>query len=77
MAHETLASYTGKPLAGCTDLELFNGLLAITTDAARTRGYNEGKKKLYYISAEFLIGKLLAYAGMHAGREVTWMPKSD
>ena len=59
MAHETLASYTGKPLAGCTDLELFNGLLAMTTDAARTRGYNEGKKKLYYISAEFLIGKLL------------------
>ena len=59
MAHETLASYTGKPLAGCTDLELFNGLLAMTTDAARTRGYNEGTKKLYYISAEFLIGKLL------------------
>ena len=59
MAHDTLASYTGKPLDDCTDLELFNGLLAMTTDAARTRGYNEGTKKLYYISAEFLIGKLL------------------
>ena len=42
MAHDTLASYTGKPLDDCTDLELVNGRLAMTTDAARTRGYNEG-----------------------------------
>lgn len=43
-----------------TDLELFNSLLDQVTDAAKERGYNEGKKKLYYISAEFLIGKLLS-----------------
>ncbi|MBR1758727.1 MAG: glycogen/starch/alpha-glucan phosphorylase, partial [Lachnospiraceae bacterium] len=54
-----LADYVGKPLKDATDLELFNSLLALTTDAAKERGYNEGKKKLYYISAEFLIGKLL------------------
>ena len=55
-----LCEYTGKPLEECTKLELFNALLRWTDDAARAKGYNEGKKKLYYISAEFLIGKLLS-----------------
>ncbi|MCI6172707.1 MAG: glycogen/starch/alpha-glucan phosphorylase, partial [Clostridiales bacterium] len=60
MASERLADYTGKPLQDCTNLELFNALLHLVTDAAQAKGYNEGKKKLYYISAEFLIGKLLS-----------------
>ncbi len=55
-----LCEYTGKPLEECTKLELFNALLRWTDDAARAKGHNEGKKKLYYISAEFLIGKLLS-----------------
>ena len=55
-----VADYTGRPLSECTDLELFNAVLNLTTDAAKEKGYNEGKKKLYYISAEFLIGKLLS-----------------
>jgi starch phosphorylase len=55
-----IADYTDKPLAACTDLELFNAVLNLTADAAKENGYNEGKKKLYYISAEFLIGKLLS-----------------
>lgn len=55
-----LADYTEKPLDKCTNLELFNGLLNYVTDAAKARGFNQGKKKLYYISAEFLIGKLLS-----------------
>lgn len=59
MAEFHLASYVGRPLSACTSLELFNALLDLSSDAARARGYNEGKKKLYYISAEFLIGKLL------------------
>lgn len=59
MSHSTLASHTGKSLADCTDLELFNALLELTSEAAHERGHNEGQKKLYYISAEFLIGKLL------------------
>ena len=54
-----LADYLDKPLRDATDLELFNALLTLVSDAAKERGYNEGKKKLYYISAEFLIGKLL------------------
>ncbi len=60
MANYSLASYTKKPLADCTTLELFNAAIDLTQDAAKNKGYNEGKKKLYYISAEFLIGKLLS-----------------
>ena len=55
-----LADYVGKSLKDATELELFNALLAYVTDEAKERGYNEGRKKLYYISAEFLIGKLLS-----------------
>ncbi|OFK23195.1 glycogen/starch/alpha-glucan phosphorylase [Olsenella sp. HMSC062G07] len=55
-----LSTYTDRPLESCTNLELFNALLSLTKDACRQRGLNEGKKKLYYISAEFLIGKLLS-----------------
>ena len=32
----------------------------MTQEAAENKGYHSGKKKLYYISAEFLIGKLLS-----------------
>lgn len=55
-----LRGYTGKALSECTILELYNAALALTQDACRNRGYNSGKKKVYYISAEFLIGKLLS-----------------
>ena len=55
-----LADYTGKKLSECTNLELFNALLQMVSDRAKDTGYNQGKKKLYYISAEFLIGKLLS-----------------
>ena len=55
-----LRDYTGKALSECTILELYNAALVLTQDACRNRGYNSGKKKVYYISAEFLIGKLLS-----------------
>ena len=55
-----LASYTDKPLAQCSNLELFNALVHLVQDTAKNTGFNQGKKKLYYISAEFLIGKLLS-----------------
>ncbi len=55
-----LARIAGKPLAECTNLEIFNALLSLVRDAAEARGTNEGKKRLYYVSAEFLIGKLLS-----------------
>ena len=49
-----------RPVKDCTDHELYVALLHLVKDEAKNRGANEGKKKLYYISAEFLIGKLLS-----------------
>ena len=43
-----------------SDEEIYYGLLEFTKNMAQQRGKIEGKKKLYYISAEFLIGKLLS-----------------
>ena len=43
-----------------SDEEIYHGLLEFTKNMAQQRGKIEGKKKLYYISAEFLIGKLLS-----------------
>ena len=63
-----LRDYTGKPLRDCTILELYNAALALTQEACADRGYNSGKKKVYYISAEFLIGKLLRPASSTALR---------
>lgn len=60
MTQRKLASYAPRALSECTDLELFNAVLDYAADVAKDRGYNEGKKKVYYISAEFLIGKLLS-----------------
>ena len=49
-----------KTIADCTDKELYTALLAISQQSAAKKEENAGKKKLYYISAEFLIGKLLS-----------------
>lgn len=50
----------GKECSECTDEELYAALLVFTKQLLHERGCNDGKKKLYYISAEFLIGKLLS-----------------
>ena len=47
-------------LAACTDEQLYYGLLGVVKDLAKEKESNQGKKKIYYISAEFLIGKLLS-----------------
>ncbi len=47
-------------IAGCSDEELYYGLLKIIKDLVQGKESQEGKKKIYYISAEFLIGKLLS-----------------
>lgn len=49
-----------KEIGACTNEELYYALLAMTKDMAKEKESNEGKRKLYYISAEFLIGKLLS-----------------
>ena len=50
----------GRPINQCTTQELYHVVLQLTKDAMAEKKYNEGEKKIYYISAEFLIGKLLS-----------------
>ena len=50
----------GRSLSDCTKEEIFEVLLCITREKMEREPRIEGKKKLYYISAEFLIGKLLS-----------------
>ncbi|WP_367942145.1 glycogen/starch/alpha-glucan phosphorylase [Enterocloster citroniae] len=57
---EMLTALCKKDLSLCTDQELYTGLLLLVKGMAKERAAARGKKKLYYISAEFLIGKLLS-----------------
>ena len=49
-----------KSVAECSNEELYFALLDMVKELAKDKESNEGKKKVYYISAEFLIGKLLS-----------------
>ena len=49
-----------KSVGDCTNEELYYALLEMTKEMAKEKVSGKGKKKLYYISAEFLIGKLLS-----------------
>ena len=49
-----------KTIEKCSNEEIYIALLEMTKQMAEDKVSNEGKKKLYYISAEFLIGKLLS-----------------
>ena len=53
-------SKLSKPLAEATDQEIYGLLLDEVRERCAAMPLNEGKRKLYYISAEFLIGKLLS-----------------
>lgn len=49
-----------KSIAEASKEEIYAALLYVTKKKMQGMKRNEGKKKLYYISAEFLIGKLLS-----------------
>ena len=57
---ERLVRACKKPVAECSSRELYEGLMTLVQEEAEHKESNEGKKKIYYISAEFLIGKLLS-----------------
>ncbi len=57
---EIVANRCGKEISQCTNEELYYALLEMTKGMAKEKESNQGKRKLYYISAEFLIGKLLS-----------------
>lgn len=49
-----------KSIRECNNEEIYYALLELTKDSISNTKANEGGRKLYYISAEFLIGKLLS-----------------
>ena len=57
---EIVSNRYQKGIGDCSNEELYYALLEMTKNMAAAKESNEGKRKLYYISAEFLIGKLLS-----------------
>ena len=60
LLEQKLQEKFGKTIAQASNEEIYTALLCITKEKMQGTRRNEGKKKLYYISAEFLIGKLLS-----------------
>ncbi|MBO5551608.1 MAG: maltose phosphorylase, partial [Lachnospiraceae bacterium] len=50
----------GRPVDQVTNAEMYHVLLQFTKDLMKEKKEITGDKKVYYISAEFLIGKLLS-----------------
>ncbi|MBE5876537.1 MAG: glycogen/starch/alpha-glucan phosphorylase [Lachnospiraceae bacterium] len=50
----------GKAIAQLDDKQLYFAILQMTKEMMQGKGQIKGSKKVYYISAEFLIGKLLS-----------------
>ena len=57
---ETLQQKLGKEIAQASNEEIYGALLSMVQEMAGEKERTDSKKKLYYISAEFLIGKLLS-----------------
>ena len=55
-----LENTLGKSIKNSTNEEIYNALLTIVQDMSAKKEKKDSKKKIYYISAEFLIGKLLS-----------------
>ncbi len=60
MLEKILQKSYGKSIAECSNEEIYFGLLEMSKEMAKEKYTEKGKKKIYYISAEFLIGKLLS-----------------
>ncbi len=57
---EQIKSMYVKDIASCSNEELYYALLLLSKKLMQVSEPIEGEKKIYYISAEFLIGKLLS-----------------
>lgn len=60
LAEQIKAKCNHKEISQCSNEELYAALLGVVQEEAKKKESNAGKKKVYYISAEFLIGKLLS-----------------
>lgn len=57
---QMLQTICGKGIAEASKEEIYAALLQLSKEKMQGMKHNEGNRKLYYISAEFLIGKLLS-----------------
>lgn len=57
---QILNNICGKSIAEASNEEIYAALLTLSKEKMKGLKHNEGDRKLYYISAEFLIGKLLS-----------------
>ncbi len=57
---EKLSQILAKEIAQASNEEIYHALMAIVQEMASEKERTDSRKKLYYISAEFLIGKLLS-----------------
>lgn len=57
---ERLEERLGTGIGKADDQAIYESLLELAKDLAKEKKENSGTKKVYYISAEFLIGKLLS-----------------
>lgn len=60
LAEQIKVKCNHKEISQCSNEELYAALLELVQEEAAKKESNAGKKKVYYISAEFLIGKLLS-----------------
>ena len=58
--NEITGKLYGKNIGACTDAQLYTGVLQLTKEKMAETPAITGDKKVYYISMEFLIGKLLS-----------------
>lgn len=58
--NERAQAQFNQPLSELSHAEIYKILLDLVQEKTAAMPQNEGKRKLYYISAEFLIGKLLS-----------------
>ncbi|MDE6319987.1 MAG: glycogen/starch/alpha-glucan family phosphorylase, partial [Lachnospiraceae bacterium] len=59
LENQTQSGY-GKSISACSNEELYYSILQLSKKLMNVSERIEGEKKVYYISAEFLIGKLLS-----------------
>ena len=58
---EKLDQILGKEISQASNEEIYDALLTIVQEMASKKERTDSKKKLYYISAEFLLGKWRAW----------------
>lgn len=58
--NEITGKMYGRSIADCSNAQLYNGVLQLTKEKISEAPSIKGDKKVYYISMEFLIGKLLS-----------------